>query len=138
VELTPQAVHVAGAIWRRAAGYDMPGERVDGNDIGQVAEVVGKAVARARAGEGPTMIEAVTYRWFGHYAGDKAAYREPDEVREWHGKDAVALARGRLDTALADEIDADVERQIQAALKFALDSEIVGPDILPVDHLATT
>ena len=50
----------------------MPGVRVDGNDVDAVADAVGDAVARARGGGGPTLIEAVTYRWFGHYAGDRA------------------------------------------------------------------
>lgn len=136
VELTPQALHVAGEIWRRAEGYDVNGVRVDGNDVAQVAEVVGEAVARARAGEGPALVEALTYRWFGHFAGDKAAYREADEVREWHAKDAVALARGRVPVDQAAAIDADVEAEIEAALQFALDSPVVGPDIIAVDHLA--
>jgi TPP-dependent pyruvate/acetoin dehydrogenase alpha subunit len=136
VELTPQAVHVAGRIWRRAEGYDMPGVRVDGNDVADVASAVAEAVERARAGCGPTLIEAVTYRWYGHYAGDKAAYREADEVEEWRGRDALALARARVDPTEADAVDADVEQQIQAALAFALQSPVVGPEVLPVDHLA--
>ena len=58
----------------------MPGVRVDGNDVDEVADAVEDAVLRARAGGGPTLVEAVTYRWFGHYAGDRAAYRHEDEV----------------------------------------------------------
>ena len=137
VEMTPQAVHVAGEIFRRADGYDMPGVRIDGNDVREVSATVAQAVARARSGDGPTLIEALTYRWYGHYAGDKAAYREAHEVREWQARDAVALARTRVDAALAELIDAEVQEKVQAALDFALRSPVVGPDILSVDHLAT-
>ncbi len=136
VELTPQALHVAGEIWRRAEGYDMHGVRVDGNEVSTVAEVVGEAVARARAGDGPTLVEAVTYRWFGHYAGDKAAYRDADEVSAWHAKDALGLARAQVPGGQAEAIDHEVEAEIAAALRFALESPVVGPDILPIDHLA--
>jgi TPP-dependent pyruvate/acetoin dehydrogenase alpha subunit len=135
VELTPQALHVAGEIWRRAEGYGIHGVTVDGNDVAEVAAMTAEAVHRAREGDGPTLIEAVTYRWYGHYAGDKAAYREDDEVAAWHERDALALARTRVEPADADALDADAEQEIQAALEFALQSPVVGPDILPVDHL---
>ncbi|QEC50738.1 thiamine pyrophosphate-dependent dehydrogenase E1 component subunit alpha [Baekduia soli] len=138
VELTPQSVHVAGEIHRRGESFGMPGVKVDGNDIDEVLAAVGDAVARARAGEGPTMIEAVTYRWFGHYAGDKAAYRESDEVEQWRAKDPLVRSRAKLDAAVADELDASAEAEIQAALEFALNSPITGPDSLALDHLATT
>src|SRR5205814_7825236 len=95
------------------------------------------AVARARAGEGPTLIEALTYRWFGHYAGDNAAYRDEGEVTEWRARDAIVGARAALDPVLADDLDASVEREIEAALAFALDSPISGPDVLALDHYAT-
>ena len=97
VELTPQSVHVAGAIWRRGESFGMPGVRVDGNDVDAVADAVERRRARARAGGGPTLVEAVTYRWFGHYAGDRAAYRDEDEVREWRARDPLARARAELD-----------------------------------------
>lgn len=135
-ELTPQSVHVAGEIWRRAEGYDMPGVRINGNDVDEVAQAVAEAVRRARTGDGPTLIEAVTYRWFGHYAGDKADYREADEVQEWHGRDALAEARTRVDAEQASAIETEVEAEIQAALTFALESPVVGADVLAVDHLA--
>jgi acetoin:2,6-dichlorophenolindophenol oxidoreductase subunit alpha len=137
VELTPQALHVAGEIWRRGEGYDVPGIRVNGNDVDEVSEAMADAVARARAGSGPTIIEAVTYRWFGHYAGDKAAYRKEEEVEEWRGRDALTVARERLDPAEADAADAEVEEEIGRALEYALASELAGPDSLAIDHYAT-
>jgi TPP-dependent pyruvate/acetoin dehydrogenase alpha subunit len=136
VELTHQSVHVAGEIWRRAEGYDMPGVTVDGNDVDVVAETVGAAVDRARAGEGPTLIEARTYRWFGHYAGDSAAYRDEAEVAEGRARDPLPVTRAKLDPAEADEADAEVEREISAALEFALQSPMTGEDLIAVGHYA--
>jgi TPP-dependent pyruvate/acetoin dehydrogenase alpha subunit len=137
VELTPVALHVAGELWRRGEPFGIPGARVDGNDVDAVADAAAGAIARARAGEGPTVLEAVTYRWFGHYAGDKAAYRDEAEVAQWRERDPLVHARPGLDPAVADDIDADVEREIEAALRFALDSPVTGPDLLALDHYAT-
>lgn len=137
VELTPQSLHVAGEIWRRGEAFGMPGLHVDGNDVDAVAAAVGDAVTRARAGGGPTIVEAVTYRWFGHYAGDRAAYRLEDEVREWRERDPLVRARAALDPAEADGLDASVEEQIEAALAFAHASPIAGPDVITVDHYSS-
>lgn len=136
VELTPQSVHVAGEIWRRAEGYDMVGLKVDGNDVEDVHSRVGEAVARARSGGGPTLIEAETYRWFGHYAGDKAAYRDEKEVERGRAGDPLVRARGALDPADAEAADAAVEEEIAAALEFALASPIAGEEVLAVGHYA--
>jgi TPP-dependent pyruvate/acetoin dehydrogenase alpha subunit len=136
-ELTPQSDHVAGRIWRRAAGYDVPGEEVDGNDVVAVEEAVGAAVGRARRGEGPTLVEAVTYRWSGHYVGDPERYRDPEEVREWvAGRDPLTTVRARLDDAHAVAIEADVEHRIGDALAFALASPPTSSDLLALDHVA--
>lgn len=136
VELTPQSVHVAGEIWKRADGYGMPGVKVDGNDVEATTAVVAAAVARARAGEGPTLIEAETYRWFGHYAGDKAAYRDEAEVEIGRAGDPLIRARAALDPDAADSADAAVEETIAAALEFALASPVAGEEVLFVGHLA--
>jgi TPP-dependent pyruvate/acetoin dehydrogenase alpha subunit len=135
VEMTPQSVHVAGEIWRRAEGYDVPGVKVDGNDVVAVASTVTEAVKRARRGEGPTLVEASTYRWYGHFSGDKAAFREAEEVEAGRANDALEKARAYLAPTQADEIDADVEREIQAALELALKSPVVGPDSISIGHL---
>jgi TPP-dependent pyruvate/acetoin dehydrogenase alpha subunit len=137
VELTPQSVHVAGHIWKRAEGYDMPGLEVDGNDIDAMTAAVEGAVGRARAGEGPTLIEAETYRWFGHYAGDKAAYRDEAEVETGRAGDPLVRARAELDADAADAADAAVEEQIAAALEFALASPVAeGEEVLFAGHVA--
>jgi TPP-dependent pyruvate/acetoin dehydrogenase alpha subunit len=136
VELTPQSVHVAGRIWKRAEGYDMPGLEVDGNDIDAMTAAVEGAVGRARAGEGPTLIEAETYRWFGHYAGDKAAYRDEAEVETGRAGDPLVRARENLSPDEADAADAAVETEIAAALEFALASPSAGDEVLFVGHYA--
>jgi TPP-dependent pyruvate/acetoin dehydrogenase alpha subunit len=136
VELTPQSVHVAGEIWKRAEGYDMPGLKVDGNDVEATTAAVADAVTRARAGDGPTLIEAETYRWFGHYAGDKAAYRDEAEVESGRAGDPLIGARAALDPADADAAEAAVEATIAAALEFALASPVAGEEVLFVGHLA--
>jgi acetoin:2,6-dichlorophenolindophenol oxidoreductase subunit alpha len=134
VELTPQDLHIAGEIWTRGESYGIPGMRIDGNDVDAVADAVGGAVAKARAGGGPTLIEAVTYRWFGHYAGDRAAYRVEEEVREWRERDPLIRARAALADDEADAIDAEVEQTIAEALAFAQQSPLTGPDALAIDH----
>ena len=136
VELAGQAVHVAGEIYRRAEGYDMPGVKVDGNDVVAVSATVDAAIERARRGEGPTLVEALTYRWFGHYAGDKAAFRDEAEVEEWRGRDPLPKARAGLDPAAADAVDARVEAEIQAALQFALDSPTASEESMYLDQMA--
>jgi TPP-dependent pyruvate/acetoin dehydrogenase alpha subunit len=136
VELTPQSVHVAGHIWKRAEGYDIPGLEVDGNDIDAMTAAVEGAVGRARAGEGPTLIEAETYRWFGHYAGDKAAYRDEAEVETGRAGDPLVRARENLSLDEADAADAAVETEIATALEFALASPSAGDEVLFVGHYA--
>jgi len=136
VELTPQSVHVAGEIWRRAEGYDMPGVKVDGNDVDAVTATVAAAVDRARAGAGPTLIEAETYRWFGHYAGDKAAYRDEQEVEAGRAGDPLVRTRALLDAAAAAAAEAEVEVEISDALDFALASPIAGEEVLTPGHYA--
>jgi len=80
----------------RAAGYRLPSEVIDGNDVVVVADAVGRAADRARAGDGPTVLEAQTYRHFGHSRTDPATYRPADEVEQWLQRDPLDVAAGRL------------------------------------------
>ncbi|HYK66468.1 MAG TPA: thiamine pyrophosphate-dependent dehydrogenase E1 component subunit alpha [Streptosporangiaceae bacterium] len=80
----------------RAAGYQLPAEVIDGNDVVAVAEAVGRAADRARTGDGPTVLEAQTYRHFGHSRTDPATYRPASEVQEWLDRDPLDVARRRL------------------------------------------
>ena len=70
----------------KAQGYGIPGITVDGNDVVAVYRVAQEAIHRARIGDGPTLIEGKTYRWYGHSEIDPAKYRAPAEVEEWNGK----------------------------------------------------
>ena len=80
----------------RAASYRLPGEVIDGNDVVVVAEAVGRAADRARSGGGPTVLEAQTYRHFGHSRTDPATYRPAGELEEWLARDPLEVASRRL------------------------------------------
>ncbi|MEU6915121.1 thiamine pyrophosphate-dependent dehydrogenase E1 component subunit alpha [Streptomyces olindensis] len=108
----------------RAPAHGIPGEVVDGNDVEAVEEAVGRLARRARAGDGPAVLEAETYRHFGHSRADPAAYRPAEEVERWLKHDPLDLARGRLAelgvdeerVTAADERARDlVERAVEAA-----------------------
>ncbi len=125
-------------ISERALGYGIPGVTVDGNDVEAVNAAVGEAVTRARSGDGPTLVEAVTYRWKGHSKSDKNLYRTKDEITEWREKDpivrfeGVVLERGVLDRAALDAIRAQATQDIRAAVLAAN----AAPDAQPDDLLA--
>jgi len=100
----------------RAAGYRLPAQVIDGNDVVAVAQAVGLAADRARSGGGPTVLEAQTYRHFGHSRTDPASYRPAGELEEWLQRDPLEVARARL-AALAvseAEIDAAAQRAARA------------------------
>jgi len=122
-------------ISARAAGYGIPGVVVDGQDVIAVAEVVQHAVARARRGDGPSLVEAKTYRYCEHAegAGMPGHYRAREEIARWRERDPVALSRARLlrdgaasEAALA-RLEAEVEREVEDAVRFAEASAF--PDI---------
>jgi acetoin:2,6-dichlorophenolindophenol oxidoreductase subunit alpha len=96
----------------RAPGYRLPAEVIDGNDVVVVADAVGRAVTRARSGGGPTVLEAQTYRHFGHSRTDPATYRPEGELEVWLDRDPLTVARKRLtELGVGDEqIDAVAER----------------------------
>jgi TPP-dependent pyruvate/acetoin dehydrogenase alpha subunit len=109
----------------RAAVYGFPGYKVDGNDAEAVRDAAADAVARARAGDGPTLVECETYRIRGHYEGDPQPYRTQDEVEEWKRRDPLAIAearlreRGELDDAVRAEIHDEARRLVEDAVAFA-------------------
>ena len=109
---------------KRAVGYGIPGVTIDGNDVFKVYETVKEAVERARKGEGPTIIECLTYRWQGHHVGDPGEYRDPQELADWKAKEPIGVLekRGLLTDAEIQEIKDAVEAEIQAACKFAEES----------------
>ena len=116
----------------RAAGYHIPGVVVDGQDPFAVYEAAKAAVERARAGEGPTMIECKTYRIEGHFVGDPELYRSKEETMKiFHDTDPLKKLREKMaesmnnlvTSAECDEIDAKVDAKIKAAKEFAMDSK---------------
>jgi len=113
----------------RAPAYGIPGEVVDGNDVVLVREAVSRLAARARAGDGPGLLEAQTYRHFGHSRADPATYRPAEEVERWLKHDPLDLARGRLEALGADtaEADARVERTVAAAVEAAKNAPAPDP-----------
>lgn len=111
-----------------AAAHDIPGVTVDGMDVTAVAEAVSEARTRARAGDGPTMIEAETYRYRGHYEGDEQVYRDDEEVQRWRDRDPIdsfkrrLIDRGELTEAEFEEMRAEAEATIEDALEYAADA----------------
>jgi pyruvate dehydrogenase E1 component alpha subunit len=124
-------------ISERAAGYGIPGVTVDGNDVYAVYDAVSGAVARARAGEGPTLVENVTYRWKGHSKSDKNLYRTREEIAEWREKDPIlrfeheAVAAGLLDQETVQAIRTEAMNQMRDAVREAN----AAPDADPSDLL---
>ena len=122
-------------IATRALAYDMPGDTVDGNDFSAVAEAVDRAVSRARGGDGPSLIESLTYRWRGHSRSDRNRYRTKQEIKAWQEKDPILrmsnmlTEHGIVDSARIMEIESEVEQIIEVAITFAMES----PDPVQAD-----
>jgi len=118
----------------RAAGYGIPGVIVDGMDVLAVYEEIGKAVTRARAGEGPTLVEAKTYRYRAHFEGDPEVYRTKEEVQEWMKKDPIdkfkkqLIEAGVLTEKKIEEMDKEILMELDKAVKFALESPFPKPE----------
>jgi 2-oxoisovalerate dehydrogenase E1 component len=128
---------VAGeSIAGRAAAYGIPGVRVDGNDLAAVYDAVKTAVGRARAGEGPTLVEALTYRWGGHsMRANLPDYRTKDEEREWMERDPIARFKPELErsgTSLMrlKELEEAVEIELDRAVGFAKASAEPTVDVM--------
>jgi pyruvate dehydrogenase E1 component alpha subunit len=122
----------------RACAYDMPGLRVDGNNVVEVYRAATEAVIRARAGDGPTLLECVTYRVRGHARFEQSAYRDAQEVERWKQVDPIerlgaALLRDGLATeAQLETIRAEVVEALEDAIAYAKTCTDVGPE----DYLA--
>lgn len=121
-------------IAERAKAYDMPGVIVDGNDVEAVQAAMAEAVARARNGEGPTLLECKTYRHYTHFVGEPDNYRPKEEVAEWKAKDPIKayaaklLQNGTATQKELDEILAAVDAEVEAAVAFAEASPKARPE----------
>ncbi|MFB0545528.1 MAG: thiamine pyrophosphate-dependent dehydrogenase E1 component subunit alpha [Anaerolineae bacterium] len=117
----------------RAQSYGIPGVRVDGFDVIAVYEAAVKAVARARRGEGPTLLVTEAYRFEGHYAGEPEVYRDKAEVQEYRKKDPIPRFRrelieaGKASQDEFDAIDAEIKQEMVEAVKFAQESPQPDP-----------
>ncbi|MFF7039238.1 thiamine pyrophosphate-dependent dehydrogenase E1 component subunit alpha [Streptomyces massasporeus] len=112
----------------RAPAHGIPGEVVDGNDVVAVEEAVGRLARRARAGDGPAVLEAETYRHFGHSRADPAAYRPAEEVERWLKHDPLDLARGRLaELGVGEETVAEADERARAVVERAVEAAKAAP-----------
>ena len=125
------------ALSERGRAYGISGVRVDGNDVLEVYAKVGEAVLRARAGEGPTLLDCLTYRFFGHFTGDKGhgiTYRSKEEMEEWRARCPIARFRRHLlnagiaTEARLGEMEARAMAAIAEAAQFGLDSPWPSPE----------
>ena len=141
---TPAAATLAlGDVAARAAGYGIPGEVVDGNDVLAIYEVATAAVNRARAGEGPTLIECKTYRLRMHTERPGQADRRPqEEIETWLQKEPIKrladdlMAQGILNEEGWQEIDGEIIAAIEGAVEFAEDSPFPDPETALEDVFA--
>lgn len=130
-------------IAERAAAYGIPGVTIDGNDVLEVAKTTEEAVARARNGEGPSLIEAETYRWRGHSRSDARKYRSRDEEKDWRkNRDPIALFKKQLieEKVLTEEKFSELEKRMEIelaeAVQFAEESPEPSLDTLTTDIYA--
>jgi len=141
-EYTPQANHQAVVdVADRAAGYGMPGVVVDGMDVIAVYEAAEEAIKRARAGEGPTLLECKTYRFYDHVGvrGMGLTYSTDEELEEWKKRDAITgfearlLQLGTITQKAIDAVYANINAEIEEAIQFAEDSPFPQPEELLED-----
>jgi pyruvate dehydrogenase E1 component alpha subunit len=134
-EFTPQKVHTKlEDLSRRAEAYGIPGVTVDGDDVLKVRKAAEKAVAKARKGEGPTLLECKTHRWFGHFAGDSQKYRDPKEIEEVRKFDPILrfqnllLEMKHLTLELVKKMEDQLRVEIEEAVAFAESSPVPGKE----------
>ena len=132
----PASDATAGRIVDRAAGYGMPGVRINGMDVLEVYQATSEAVDRARAGEGPTLIEAMCHRFRGHYEGDPQVYRTPKEVERLKALDPILNAARRLTSEGVvteddlQKLETRVQNRIDQAVDEAASAPMPGPERL--------
>ncbi len=123
-------------VAQRAAGYGIPGERIEGNNVLEVYTAVSAAVHRARSGLGPTLLESCTYRYKGHAKSDQNLYRTRDEIREWQKRDPIQsfaqllINEGKLAQDEVKREESIAYNAVEAAYQFALSSPDPDPETL--------
>jgi 2-oxoisovalerate dehydrogenase E1 component len=134
-EFSPAAEQHRATLAARAPGYGIGYEHVDGNDVLAVKTLMTDVVARLRAGGGPVLVEAETYRWHGHYEGDPERYRPAEEVEAAKERDPLLIARRHLAaagvaTALVDAVDEEIDKEIEEAVEWARSLPEPAPETL--------
>ncbi|WP_028851518.1 alpha-ketoacid dehydrogenase subunit alpha/beta [Thermocrispum municipale] len=131
-EFSPIATQTRASLADRAPGYAVDFHHVDGNDVVAVASLVNDVANKLRAGAGPVLIEADTYRWHGHYEGDPERYRDKQELAEWKARDPLVRLAARLGDLKVDvaTIDQEVENRIDAAVEAARAASPPAPETL--------
>jgi 2-oxoisovalerate dehydrogenase E1 component len=127
----PTEEEVAGGVAERGVGYGFPGHRIDGNDPFEVLETMQAAVARARAGEGPTLIEADTYRFYAHTSDDNdALYRSREEVERWRKKDPLGRLKQYLieNRLLTEAEESEIDDEVVEVLARAVEEAEAAPN----------
>jgi 2-oxoisovalerate dehydrogenase E1 component len=122
-EFSPASAQHGAPLELRAAGYGVDYAAVDGNDVVATASAMHDVVLAIRAGRGPAIIEAATYRWHGHYEGDPQRYRSADEVRDWEARDPLLVHARRLRSAgVGDDAISVLESTVAQELDVAVDA----------------
>ena len=119
----------------RAAAYAIPGHIVDGQDVDAVHACLRDAIARARDGDGPTLIEAKTYRYRGHSRTDPASYRPPGELDQWRERDPIELLGSKL--AADGVLSADEQKALRGELQQQIDDSAARAADAPIPTLET-
>lgn len=138
-----ERVSAVGEVYRKASSFDIPGVRIDGNDVLAVRDAVRRMADQSRNGGGPQLIEAMTYRFRGHSMGDPQRYRTKEEVEEAKSRDPIARWRGTVqENDLATEtelrkIGDEVEAEVEEAVRFAENSPAPDPGELCNDVLVS-
>jgi len=136
MEYTPigDVTAVANPAADRAPAYNIPAEVIDGNDVLAVYDAVSRAAARAREGGGPTILEARTYRHYGHSRTDPAKYRPAEEVAQWLARDPLTVSRNHLSARGLSEVDiAAAEERASASVADAVAAAKSAPDADPAE-----
>lgn len=138
-----ERVSAVGEVYRKASSFDIPGVRIDGNDVLAVRDAVRRMADQSRNGGGPQLIEAMTYRFRGHSMGDPQRYRTKEEVEEAKSRDPIARWRSTVqenDLATEDElrkIGDEVEAEVEEAVRYAENSPAPDPGELCNDVLVS-
>ncbi len=139
-EFSPAATQYTASLERRAAGYGIDWCGVDGNDVTATAAVMQRVVDAVRDGRGPSIVEATTYRWHGHYEGDPQRYRSAAEIEAWKDQDPIVLHAKRLEEAgISAKKIAALESSVAKELDEAVEAarEMAQPDTSTLHHFVT-